>query len=72
MTEQDDGLNDYIGSLQDDLFKSNKRNKQLLTALRSAKKIIKELHDTNIGWEMFQNVPQMQRINKALKDGRNI
>ena len=45
-----------------------KRNKQLLTALRSAKRIIKALHNTSIGWEMFQSMSQMQRINKAIKD----
>lgn len=48
--------------------KLEKRNKQLLTALRSAKRIIKELHDTKIGWEMFETTSQMHRINKAIKN----
>ena len=51
--------------------KLNKRNKQLLTALRSAKRIIKELHgeiETGITWSSFQTLPQMERINKAIKD----
>ena len=52
----------------DKLLAIEQRNKQLLTALRSAKRIIKALHNTSIGWEMFQSMSQMERINKAIKD----
>ena len=54
--------------------KLNKRNKQLLTALRSAKKIIKELFiekeplNTDYYWTGFTQASRMQRINKAIKD----
>lgn len=51
-----------------------KRNKQLLTALKSAKREIKSLHDKangNMGsyfWKQYQQNPVMKRINKAIKD----
>ena len=60
----------------DKLLVIDKRNKQLLTALRLAKGVIKTLHNKvngNMGkhfWDDFQDIPIMQRINKALKDGK--
>lgn len=51
-----------------------KRNKQLLTALKTAKTVIQALHNKangNMGknfWDDYQNIPPMQRINKAIKD----
>lgn len=63
----------YVKTLKNRLIKLEKRNKQLLTALRSAKRIIKILHDeieSGITWINFQNLPQMKQINKAIKDGK--
>lgn len=51
-----------------------KRNKQLLTLLRSAKRIIKIWYDKGHGdmvkyfWDEYQEKPVMKRINKAIKD----
>ena len=62
--------------LQEDISNTYKRNKQLLTALRSAKGVIKELHHEANGamgfhfWDEYQQNPAMQRINKAIKDGK--
>ena len=53
-----------------------KRNKQLLTALKTAKNEIKVWykHTSNriIDWKDYDRIsPRMQRINKAIKDGHN-
>ena len=65
-----------FSAIAEKLSKVEKRNKQLLTALRSAKRIIKFFHNGahgNMGkhfWKDYQNIPPMQRINKAIKDGK--
>lgn len=65
-----------ITILNIDYAKLEKRNKQLLTALRSAKREIKKLHNEVNGamgfhfWDEYQQNPAMQRINKAIKDGK--
>ena len=66
----------YTEKLEKKLLESEKRNKQLLTALRSAKRTIKELHNEACGdmgehfWKVYQQLPQIQRINKAIKNGK--
>jgi len=55
--------------------KLKQRNKQLTTLLRSAKRVIKELHHEANGamgfhfWDEYQQNPFMKRINKAI-DGK--
>ena len=65
----------YVFVLKNKLHKLEKLNKQLLTDLRSAKSLIKCLHNESCEdmgehfWDKFQKVsPVMQRINKALKN----
>ncbi len=59
-----------------DLIEMGKKYKKTLAALKAAKKLIKTRHNKangNMGkhfWEQYQETPQMQRINKAIKDGK--
>ncbi len=65
-----------ISCLESDIANANIRNKDLLKALETAKQIIKTWHNKANGdmgkyfWEQYQETPQMQRINKAIKDGK--
>jgi len=63
--------------LSGELYKANKRNKLLLTALSSVKRLIKKLHNLvcesrgeegDEHWGAYQQKTFMKRINKALKN----
>ena len=65
----------FIDKFGDELAKLEKRNKQLLTALGSAKNLIKIWHNEALNnrgykyWKNYQNTPIIKRINKAI-DGK--
>ena len=65
-----------IADLQKRLTRTYDQRNQCLTALRSAKRIIKIWYDKANGdmgqyfWDEYEQKTFMKRINKALKDGK--
>lgn len=63
-----------IADLQKRLTRTYDQRNQCLTALRSAKKLIRFWYIISeykkVFWKEYQNDPKMQQINKAIKDGK--